>query len=151
MSLIQSKYAKGQSGIPYPAFAGEVVAKRFWHQLDVAPALNDILELAPIPNLTRPIQIILDADDLDTGTAITFDVGIMSGNWGDNDASRTIGNEFFAASTLLQGGGVATPTKKEAYRVFPALNDRSIGVKFTGTLTGFQAGIIGLTVLYATE
>jgi len=151
MSLIQSKYAKGQSAIPYPAFAGEVVAKRYWHQLTAAPAANDILELAPIPQGTRIINIILDADDLDTGTAITFDAGIMSGNWGDNDASRTIGNEFFAASTLLQGGGVAQPTKKEAYRVTPAINDRSIGIKFTGTLTGFQAGIVGLTVLYATD
>ena len=151
MSLIQSKYAKGQSGFPYPAFAGAVVAKRFWHQLSAAPVVNDILELAPIPGLSRVIDIIADSDDLDSGTAITFDVGVMSGNWGDNDASRTIGNEFFAASTLAQAGGVAHPTKKEAYRIVTATNDRSIGIKFTGTLTGFTAGIIGLTVLYATD
>lgn len=151
MSLIQSKYAKGQSAIPYPAFAGAVVAKRFWHQLTSAPVLNDILELAPIPQNTRVVGIVLDADDLDSGTAITCDVGIMSANWGDNDNARTVGNEFFAGSTLLQTGGAAQPTKKEAYRVLTAINDRSIGVKFTGTLTGFTAGIIGLTVLYATD
>lgn len=150
MTLIQSKYAKGLIPIPYPAFAGAVVAHRYWHQLATAPAANDILELAALPHDCRVVDVILDSDDMDSGATLAFDVGVMSGDFGDNDPARTIGNEFFAASNVAQAGGVARPTKKEAFRTAPVGSDRSIGLKFTAAATGFASGIIGLTVLIAT-
>ena len=152
MALIQSKYAKGLIMAPYPAFAGAVVAHRFVHTLvaGALPALNDILELAPIATNCKILDLILDSDDLDSGTALTLDVGVMSGSWGTNDAARTVGAEFFSASTLLQGGGVARPTLKTAFRVAPSSAERSIGLKFTGAVAGIQAGEIGLTLYYAT-
>ncbi|PZU85214.1 MAG: hypothetical protein DI528_12830 [Shinella sp.] len=150
MSLIQSKYAKGILGAPYPAFAGAVVAQRFAHVLALAPLANDIIELAPLFGNTKPIDLILDADDLDSGTAIIIDVGIMSGKWGENDGARTCGAEFFSGSTLLQAGGVARPILKTAFRIAPVGYDRSIGVKITTAAGTFVSGQIGLTVLSAT-
>lgn len=151
MAVIQSKFAKGVKGVPFPAFAGHVVAMRFDHAFAVAPALNDILELACLPAGARVVDMILDGDDLDSGTAIVVDVGIMSGNWGDESGSRTVGAEFFSGSTLLQAGGVARPTLKTAFRTTPAANDRSIGVKIATAAGTFVAGSIGLTLLYATD
>lgn len=151
MAVIQSKFAKGVKGVPFPAFAGHVVAQRFDHTFAAAPALNDILELACLPAGARVVDMIFDGDDLDSGTAIAVDIGIMSGNWGDESQSRTVGAEFFAASTLLQAGGVARPTLKTAFRTAPAANDRSIGVKIATAAGTFVAGTIGLTVLYTTD
>ncbi|MDQ0135666.1 hypothetical protein J2T08_003587 [Neorhizobium galegae] len=151
MALIQSKYSKGIVLAPFPAFAGHVVAHRFSHIFTAAPALNDILELAPIPVGCRVMDLILDTDDMDSGTVLTCDVGVMSGLFGVNDNARTVGAEFFSASTLLQAGGVARPTLKTAFRVTPTDTTRGIGIKITGSIATFTpGGEIGLTAYYAT-
>ncbi|YP_010115325.1 virion structural protein [Sinorhizobium phage PBC5] len=153
MSLIQSKYAKGIIALAYPSIAGAATAIRFEHQLAAAPAAGDILDLAMIPAGTRVIDMILDADDLDTNGAptLTMDVGVMSGDFGSEDGARTCGAEFFSASTLGQAGGVARPTLKTAFRTTKAGKDRSIGIKFPVAAATFAAGVIGLTVIVSTE
>ncbi len=151
MALIQSKYAKGIILAPFPAYAGHVVAHRFSHIFTAAPALNDILELAPIPVGCRVMDLILDADDMDSGSVLTCDIGVMSGLFGEADNARTVGAEFFSASTLLQAGGVARPTARTAFRVTSAQTTRSIGVKITGSIATFTpGGELGLTAYYAT-
>lgn len=147
MALIQSKYSKGLIVPPYPAFAGGVVAHRFAHTFTATPALNDILELALIPAGARVVDMILDSDDLDSGTALLFDVGIMSGAWQLNDNARTVGAEFFSGSNVGQAGTIARPTLKSAFRTVRTQADRSIGVKIATAATGFINGEIGLTVL----
>ena len=153
MAVIQSKFAKGVVGSPYPAFAGHVVAKRYDYSFSANPTANDIIELAPLPAGARVVDMIFDADDLDTnGTPlISFDVGIMSGNWGDESQSRTVGAEFFSATTIARTGGAARPTIASAFRSAPAANDRSIGLKIAAAAATFQAGTIGLTVILATD
>lgn len=151
MAIIRSKYAQGIFPVPYPSLAGAATAMRFSHALTTAPAANDILELAPLYNGTRVIDMILDADDFDTGTGILIDVGLMSGKWQDTEAGRTCGAEFFAASNLLQAGGSARPSLKTAFRSAPAGFDRSIGIRFNTAATGFVAGVIGLTLIFGTD
>lgn len=153
MTLIQSKYAKGTEAISYPSTAGEVVAIRFSHQLAANPAVGDILELACIPSNCRVAEIIADSDDLDSNAAptIAFDVGIMSGSFGEENQARTCGNEFFAGSTIAQNGVAARPLTKGAYRTSSANNDRSIGIKFTAAAATFVAGQMGLTVFLVSE
>lgn len=153
MTLILSKYAKGNEPLSYPSTAGEAVAIRFSHQLAAAPAAGDILELACIPSNCRVADIILDMDDLDSNGAPTIiaDVGIMSGDFGKEDNARTCGAEFFSGSNLAQAGGVARPTLKTAYRTTASNVDRGIGVKFTTAAATFQAGAIGLTVILTSE
>ncbi|GLQ09247.1 hypothetical protein GCM10007913_11790 [Devosia yakushimensis] len=155
MAITQSLYAKGGEPLPYPSDAGAVVAKRFSFLMTPAilAAAGDIVELACIPVGCRPIDVILDSDDLDTNGAptLTIDVGVMSGKFGDQAQDRTCGNEFFAASTVGQAGGVAHPTKKEAYRVPAASGERSIGLKIAAAAATAAGGTVGLTVLLATE
>ena len=146
MAIFKSDAAKGLVATPNPQVAGADHTVRYSMSVPVTGlTAGDILELACIPAGCRPTDISVDIDDLDSGTAMVFDVGVMSGKWQDEGA-RTCGNEFFAGSTLAQTGGVAFPTKKEAYRVAAASTARSIGVKIT-TLAGTAvAGQIGLTV-----
>lgn len=152
MGLTQSNHAKGIATAPYPGFAGQAVTHRFTVAIPADAALNDIFEVAPVPPGCRPVDIVLDVDDLDTGTAaITLDVGMMSGDFGDNDDSRTCGAEFFDGIDTAQAGGVARPTLASAYRVPVAAKARSIGVKIATAADAGQAGTIGLTVTYATE
>lgn len=152
MALIQSDWAKLTKSSPYPSIGGGVVAQRF--SVDVTAAqmvLNNIIEMGPIPPGCRPIDMILDSDDIDSVTSAALDVGIMSGTFGDNDAARTCGAEFFAANTVGQAGGSARPTLKTAFRVASTQTVRSIGVKFQAAPATPVAGTIGLTVLYATD
>lgn len=155
MAIIQSNWAKGIIAIPYASFAGVVVAQRFFISVTAAQlALNNIFELAPIPVGHVPLNMILDADDLDTNGAptITLDVGVMSGDWGSQDQARTCGAEFFAASNVAQAGGLARPSLKTAQRVAAnAGAPRSIGVKVAAAPATAAPGDIGLTVFYATQ
>ncbi len=153
MALIQSKYAKGTEPLSYPSTAGEAVVARFSHQLSANPVAGDILELACIPSNCRVAEIVLDCDDLDSNGAptVVFDVGIMSGAFGEESNARTCGAEFFSGSNVAQAGGVARPTVRTAYRTTPSNIDRGIGVKFTAISATFQAGSIGLTVFLTTE
>lgn len=153
MALIQSKYAIGTLMTPFPAYAGHVIAKRFLHTFIAAPALNDILELAPIPPECRVLDMILTSTDMDSGgsPAILLDVGVMSGAWQDPDSARTCGAEFFSASNIAQAGGMARPTLRTAFEVAPASTYRSIGVKINTAAATFVAGTLGLTVFFATD
>ncbi len=152
MALIQTAVAKRQIVPPFPETAGQVCAMRFSYAFASAPSANDIVELGVIPAGARVVDMILDTDDLDSNGSptMTFDVGIMSGNFGDNDAARTCGAEFFSGSNAPQSGAVARPTLKTAFRTAATQADRSIGLKVAAAAATFVAGSVGLTVLYAT-
>ena len=148
MALIQSDAAKGIIPITYPGAAGVVVAQRYTIEVPTSVVDGDIIELGCIPPGCRVVDMILDSDDLDTGTpAIVLDVGVMSGSWGDNDAARTCGDEFLDGVTVAQAGGVVRPTLAKAFRVDAAATARSIGVKIVTDAATAAAGTIGLTVL----
>jgi hypothetical protein len=153
VALLQSNAAKGVTPVPVPKDAGGIVAKRYKHTLSANPTAGDILEMAPLPSNLRVIDMVLDSDDLDTNGSptIAMDVGIMSGNWGVNDNTRTCGAEFFSGSNVGQAGTVARPTLKTAFRTTQTENDRSIGIKFTTASATFASGEIGLTVTYAAD
>jgi hypothetical protein len=149
MAIFKSDAAKGLVAVPNPQIAGADYTVRYSMQVPTTGlTANDILEMACIPPGCRVTNMVIDTDDLDSGTAMVFDVGIMSGKWQD-EGTRTCGNEFASASTLAQAGGVLNPTRKEAYRTAPAAVARSIGIKIT-TLAGTAiAGTIGITVSVA--
>lgn len=149
MSVIQSAAALGRVAIAYPSIAGHVVAQRFSYTVPVNIAEGDIVELAPIPPGCRVIDMVLDSADLDTGSAILLNVGIMSGDWGDPANDRTVGAEFFSGSNVAQAGGVARPTLASAFKQGASDKARSIGVKIATDAATAQAGEIGLTVHYA--
>lgn len=149
--------AAEQSGpipISYPDCAGDVVVNRFEIDLAAAPlkgvtlALNDVLDIGVIPATAQVVDVVIDSDDLDTGgsPALTFDVGVLTGDPGTT-GSRTCGAEFFSASTVAQAGGVVRTTLKTAFRVAAAAKDTSVGVKITAAAaTQATSGKIGVSV-----
>jgi len=156
MALLQTVQANRGKTLAYPSHAGEVVAHKTQISLntsDYTLVANDIIEMSAIPDGCRVVDLIVDSDDLDSsGTpTIDFDVGIMSGDWQDDDATRTCGAEFISGATIAQGGGVVRPTLKTAFRTVGTSGDRSIGIKITTLSATPVEGIIGLTVLIASE
>lgn len=146
-NFYQSSHAKGVDIAPNPNFAGEVVCVRSTIALPAGITINDRLELCILPANCVPVDAILVADDLDTATTITLDVGIMSGDVGVVDVARTVGAEIFAASNVAQAGGVARPTLASAFRIGASDKDRSIGALVKVAPTG-QAGSIDLILFY---
>ena len=130
--------------------AGDVVINNYF--IDVTAAqllLNNVFEIGPIPAGHTVVDATLIPDDLDSGTAITLDVGIMSGTPGDVVSVRTTGAELFAASTAAQTGIAAHPTLASAFTILAKEIDRSIGVKVATAPTTAVAGRIRLQVLVA--
>lgn len=150
MTVRQNDASMGSLALPYPSMAGQVVAHRFTYTVPTSIVEGDIIDMAPIPIGCRVVDMILDSQDLDTGTpAILLDVGVMSGAFGETGA-RTCGAEFFSGSTVAQAGGVARPTLRSAFTVAASASvERSIGVKIATDAATAQAGEIGLTVFYA--
>lgn len=153
MAIKQNSAAKGTETIAYPSNAGEVVRNRFVFAVAAGTAIaaGDILEIGCIPANCEVVDIILDSDAIDTNGTPTLvaDVGIMSGEWGDEAQDRTCGAEFFSASNALRAGGVARPTLASAYRTSKSDKHRSIGIKVTTVAATQASGTIGLTVLVA--
>ena len=144
MATIALKWAEqgGNGNVAYPDCAGDLVQNVY--ELDMASAplkgvalpIGTIIDVGIIPAFSTVTDVILFGDDLDSGTTLAFDVGTITGTPGDIVGSRTVGQEFFVASTLGQAGGVARMTVKTGFRVEPVGYDRSIGIKITAAATG---------------
>ena len=110
-------------------------------------ALNDVIEMAILPAGYVPVGVKLATEDIDTGTTLTLDCGVLSGTAGVLDNARTCGNEAFAASTIGQTGGVVNETKANILLLAPTDTDRSIGLKVAAAAAGLVAGAkVRLTV-----
>ena len=105
-------------------------------------ALNDVIELAPLPAGYVPLDVTLDAEDADSGgsPAVVFDVGLISGDFGVVDNTRVCGADFIAASTVAQAGGIARMAAMGATRIAPTTNDRGVGVKVKVAAATLVAG-----------
>jgi len=152
MSLLQTNYAKGIYPMP-TADDSDVIAVRMEYSLAAALALNDVIEMGPLPADHVPVDCVLDADDLDTNGAptITLSVGILNaGKTAISTAAADGGAAWIAASTVAQAGGLVRPTVSAITRVAPdAANDRPMGVLVAaGPATGAATGKVGLTVMY---
>lgn len=152
MALHQSNAAKGVTPIPYPSISGPVTGFRVAFTVPDDIVEGDIIEMCAIPPGCRVVDAIFDSDDLDSGTpAIVWDIGIMSGAFGDNDADRTCGDEFFDGITTSQGGGAVRSTLAKAFRTTTAATARGVGAKLVTDAATAVEGVIGLTLFYVAE
>lgn len=131
--------------------AGDVITNDYFHDVeDDDIVLNGVIDIGVLPANHGVVDMFLIPDKLDTGTAtIALDVGLMSGEPGDETSLRTCGNEFFAADIAARTGVVSRMTKKEGFLVKPSGKDRSIGVKFQAAADAPADGRIRLRVLMA--
>lgn len=151
MALLQTNHAKGVRPMP-TADGDEVIACRMEYNNAVAYALNDVVEMGLLPAGHLPVDMILDADDLDSNgaPAILLSVGILNaGKTAIDTAASSGGAAWITNSNVAQAGGIARPTAAAITRVaVDNTNSRSVGVLVaTGPATG-TAGKIGMTMLY---
>lgn len=140
-----SKFSDGTLGHVTAACAGQVVCNEYFIDLTTTHiATGAMFDVGILPAYHTIVDMILIPDDLDDVTALTLDVGLLSGTPGDATGTRTIGAEFFSDSTAGQG---ATPTRmslKTGFIVLPTETDRSIGVKVETDATTAVAGRVRL-------
>lgn len=151
MSLFQSDWAEGRKQAPVSREANGVVVERFEYDVEEALALNDIIEIGVLPAYHYLVDAILIVDDLDSGgtPAITLDVGIMSGDAGDDDDSRTCGDEIFDGDDSAQAGGMSRMSNTAGFLLASSSDHRGIGVKVATAAATHQNGKITLVLQYA--
>lgn len=146
MAIKKSTYTggNGRLQLPSPYVAKVPATVIIEHTFNESLAAADILELAYLPPYCR----ILDASLLTVGTAaVTFDVGLMSGEVGSIDAGRTSGDELFdgVTPTAQQNAALADLVAIQSADVA-----RSIGVIPSGTVAASGATKLYLRLTYAT-
>lgn len=152
MANARSDYALGKKPSKV-AQGSEIVA--LFYEFDVpatgdGTALNDTIEMGPLPGGHVPVDFLLAADDLDSNgaPAITLALGILNAAKTDLSTAAVDGGALWlAANTLAQSGGVARPTTKAIFDVQPTELDRNIAVKVTAAAATKQAGKLRLCVL----
>lgn len=130
MANLQSLQAVNRMPIPSAERAVEMIPIVATFVVPAGLALNDVIEMGPLQAGYVPVDLIVAFPDMDSNGSplITVDAGLLSGNWLDSGA-RTCGNEFFAASTAPQAGGIARMSKAAGAQIAPTTNDRSWGLK----------------------
>ena len=145
MALKQSLHALGTIPMPLPSGPG-LCAVRTTYTLTADLAANDIIEMGSLPANCVPVDLILDNDDLDSGTTATASIGFLTTAKDD-----LTGALWLTTSTALRTA--ATGTRADALglhsmsRVTPTNTQRSYGVKITAD-TDATSGTIGLTLMY---
>lgn len=137
MALKQSPWALGSNQSKRPQTSGALHVQRFIYDLSVAAnaaAINDIIEIGELPPFCR----IIDAKVYTNGTftGVTADVGIMSGEYGDNDPTRTVGAELYTAVDLTV---MTRLVKSDSLKIAPTESSRGIGVKILGAAASVAA------------
>lgn len=130
--------------------AGMPVTVRFEYSLSAALVVNDIIYMGDLPAGHLPVDLMVDSDDLDSGTAIVLQAGILNAGKTDIDATASGGAEWLGSSTVGQAGGMARMSGKAMSRVVvDDTNDRPMGIKVsTAPATGATSGKVGFTITY---
>ena len=101
----------------------------------------DVIEMVAFPANTVPVDVTVVCEDLDTGgaPAITFDVGLLSGSFGDTGV-RTCGAEFLSDTNIGQAGGMARANVPAGLLLAHDASDRSIGIKIEAAAATLATG-----------
>lgn len=145
MAIRRTKYTKGygRENMSSPFYANIEVTELLEHVVTEAIQTADTLELFYLPPDVR----ITDMRVVTTGTAAaTMSMGIMSGDVGSEDATRTTGTELFSG---------VTPTTEQratlaALAAIPGSPEpRSVGVRFSAAIPPAAGTRIITMVKYA--
>src|SRR5512133_3581378 len=129
MATLLSKFASSQLQTASADRAGDVIVNDYFITLTTAQmTLGAIIDLGLLQANMTVSDMILVPDDLDTGAAMTLDVGLLSGTPGDT-AVRTCGAEFFSGAVAAQTGVAVRMSLASGFKVGATSADRSIGVK----------------------
>jgi hypothetical protein len=147
----KNDYITGRKPAPTPA-GGEILAVRFAIDLLTTDlVLNDIGEVGLLPAGCVPVDVLVDADDLDSGAAaMVLQVGILNAGETDLSTAAADGGAHWGATTAANTAFTQRMAfnGKALVNVVPAQVDRKIGLKVATAPTAAVAGQVGVTVLY---
>ena len=131
MANSRAKQVAALNPAPHPLDANAEITVIGEYLTKTGDVINDIVEMVPWPAGTVPTEVTVDNGAL--GASATLDIGVISGNYGDAIATRTMpGNEFLAAGAAATAGVL----RRNKTMAVPALavqgTDRSLGIKFLG-------------------
>lgn len=145
MAIIQTDVARGFREVSQPHAANTLNTARFHLDLSaVGLTTADIAEMGILPMHCRVRSMTVIPAGL--GAGININAGIMSGNPGDTDPTRTVGSQFFSAQAVN-----ATPVQMSAatgYNLAPTAAARSIGIVPDANITAGAGKSITLLVDY---
>lgn len=123
--------------------AGVVVCNEGEYSLPDSLAQGDIIKLTHLPAGHKPVDSILEADDLDDATALVLSVGIVNDDGDDLVASTNL----IDSSTVGQAGGVARADTVAGLQLAASTSDRVIGAKVVTAAGTPAAGKLRLKLL----
>lgn len=153
MSFTNSNdHITGRLQVRFPS-GGELVAERFTLVVPTGDlALNTIGQIGILPAGCVPIEVRIDATDIDSGAAAAaFELGILDAAGTAFSAATADGG----ASWGNTGAAVATAFDKSLTRTLNSMAtvtattaDRKLGLKVSTAPTTAVAGTIGVTLIY---
>lgn len=129
MALLQSDWAVGRKQAPVSAESGGAVVEKYEFTINDDVAIGDKIELGVLPAYHHVVDAVLIVGAM--GASVTANVGIMSGGYGVVDASRTVGDELYAAADV-SAAAVVRMTNADGFLLAPNGTDRGIGVEIAG-------------------
>lgn len=142
MTIKQSLNAAGFKSVAFNPVAGATQTMAYEIDLnEVAVATSDILEIGALPAYSQVASIEVFGENLPATNVAT--VGVMSGDWGDTDPTRTSGAEFASANI---NNAIAASTAIKCAAVTAAIGQRSIGVKLGTALAATANAKITMVV-----
>lgn len=142
--LHQTKHAQGILTPPVPYCAGMVATAVFEHTFNAAyTAASDKIEMGLLPATAQIISAVVVGANIG---ALTADVGLMSGEPGDDDDTRTVGSELFNDQSVNNTEKAAT--QAACLAVAPANTHRGIGATISGDVAAGATKKLTVVVSY---
>jgi hypothetical protein len=144
--MLHISRAAKTTAAPIAGQSGTVMVAVFEHTFTTAfTAATDILEIGLMPAHARVVGATVIGAGF--GGAITADVGLMTGDQGANDDTRTLtGTEFFNDADV--NGAEANMARAAALAVTQSQTHRGIGVELSANVTAGAGKKLTLVLEY---
>lgn len=144
--MLHISRAAKTTAAPIAGQSGTVMTAVFEHTFTTAfTAATDILEIGLMPAHARVVGATVIGAGF--GGVITADVGLMTGDQGSNDDTRTLtGTEFFNDANV--NGAEANMTRSAALAVTQDQKHRGIGVELSANVAAGPAKKLTLVLEY---
>lgn len=147
MAIVQSLWAKFKKTAARPLTSGAVTKQEFYFDASAGLLAADIVDLGVLPANAKIHDAYIYAD-ASIGT-VNATVGIMSGDLGSTDSSRTLGTEIFNASAITNAHtALVRLTSPAAQKLAVGATDRSIGLQVSADVAAGAGKIIRLVLAY---
>ena len=144
-------YITGRKSVPTPMCVENVSVR---YTLDLATgdlALNTIGQVGILPAGYVPVEVVVDATDMDSSTAaMVLQVGIWDGSDTALSTATADGGAHWGVTTATNAAfrQYLTPNGRGLATVTASTSDRKLGVKVTAAPTTAVAGTLGVTLTY---